>query len=296
MVTLQNNPLKICIKKTGAELCEISSKKYGTQFMWNADADIWENFAPNLFPIVGMLKEDTYYFEGKPYQLPKHGFIRNNTNFQIVEETNESISLKLEFNEESLKSYPFRFEYYVIYQLDDTKLHINYKVINKDSKSLYFSVGGHPAFKCPVFENELYSDYQLVFDAEETSETHLLNLQSGLLTSETKAVFETPKTIPLRHDLFKQDALIFKDLNSRKITLNSKSKGDILTVHFEGFPYLGLWAKPNADYVCIEPWLGIADSEQTNQQISEKEGIIKLATEKEFSATYTIEIHKAHLV
>lgn len=296
MISIQNDQLKISIKNTGAELCEIASIKNNTQFMWNAQSDIWGNYAPNLFPIVGILKDETYFFEGKSYHLPKHGFVRNNINFQTVEETNESVSLKLEFNEASLKSYPFRFEYYVIYHLDDDKLHITYKVINKDSKTLYFSVGGHPAFKCPVFENELYSDYQLVFDEDENSETQLLNLQSGLLTSETKSVFDTSKTIQLRHDLFDKDALIFKDLNSRKITLNSKIKGDILTVHFEGFPYLGLWAKPNADFVCIEPWLGIADSEASNQQITDKEGILELEANKEFNATYTIQIHEAHLV
>jgi len=191
MVTLQNDKLKICINITGAELCEISSVKNGTQFMWNANPEIWGNYAPNLFPIIGMLKDESYYFEGKKYQLSKHGFIRNNSNFQIVEETNQSITLSLIFNEDSLKTYPFKFEYHVIYKLCENTLHITYRVVNVDLKSMYFSVGGHPAFKCPVFENEVYSDYQLVFETEETSQTHLLNLQSGLVTNATKSVFDT---------------------------------------------------------------------------------------------------------
>jgi galactose mutarotase-like enzyme len=296
MITLQNNQLKIVIKKTGAELCEISSTKNGTQFMWNADSQIWENYAPNLFPIVGMLKDETYYFEGKKYQLSKHGFIRNNYNFQIIEESDDSVTLILNFDKAILKIYPFKFEYHVNYRLLGNKLDITYKVVNLDSKSMYFSVGGHPAFKCPVFENEIYTDYKLVFDSEETSKTHLLNLQSGLVTDKTEDVFDTPKTIKLRSDLFHRDALIFKDLKSRKVSLNSNSKGNILTVHFEDFPFLGLWAKPNANYVCIEPWLGIADSEHTNQQLVEKDGIIKLDEHSVFQATYTIEIHEPHLV
>ena len=295
MITLQNNQLKIAIKKTGAELCEISSAKNGTQFMWNADPDIWANYAPNLFPIVGMLKDDTYYFEGKKYELSKHGFIRNNLNFRLIEESNESVTLKLNFDNSSLKIYPFNFEYVVMYRLNGNKLDITYKVLNSDSNSIYFSVGGHPAFKCPVFENEVYTDYELVFDSEETSKTHLLNLKSGLVTDKTEEIFDTPKTIQLRPDLFNHDALVFKDLKSRKVSLNSRSKGNILTVHFEGFPFLGLWAKPNANYVCIEPWLGIADNENTNQQLTDKEGIIKLDAGNEFSATYTIEIDEAHL-
>ncbi|MEZ4792135.1 MAG: aldose 1-epimerase family protein [Gelidibacter sp.] len=296
MITLKNDILKIKVKKTGAELCEISSVKFGTQFMWNANPEIWANYAPNLFPIVGMLKDETYFFENKAYYLSKHGFIRNNPNFQLVEETNESIGLKLNSSEQLLKVYPFKFEYHAIYQLVDNYLQITYKIINTDSKTIYFSLGGHPAFKCPVYENEGYSDYQLIFEKEETSETHLLNLQSGLVTSQTKAVFDTPKTIQLRYDLFNDDALIFKDLKSRKIILNSKKRGNILTVHFEGFPYLGLWAKPNADYVCIEPWLGIADNEDSTQQLTDKEGILTLDSGFAFAATYTIEIHRAHLV
>ena len=296
MVTLQNKLLKINIKKTGAELCEISSIKNGTQFMWNANPEIWANYAPNLFPIVGMLKDETYYFDDKPYHLSKHGFIRNNPNFQIIEDSKESVTLRLIYSEETLKNYPFKFEYYINYHLSQNKLKVSYKVINVDSKPLYFSIGAHPAFKCPVFENELYSDYELIFNKEETSKTYLLNLKTGLVTHQTEAIFDAPKTIRLRQDLFTHDALIFKDLKSRKVSLDSSSKGEILTVHFEDFPFLGLWAKPNADYVCIEPWLGIADNEDTNQQLIDKEGIIKLEAQKEFKATYTIEIHESHLL
>lgn len=296
MVTLQNNTLKITIKPIGAELCEIASTKNGNQFLWDADPSIWGNFAPNLFPIVGMLKDETYHFEGESYQLPKHGFIRNNPNFQIVEESIESVTFSLNYNNETLKSYPFKFEFFVEYRLVENNLHITYKVINVDSKPLYFSVGGHPAFKCPVYDGETYKDYQLVFETEELSQTYLLNLHNGLVTNETKSVFDTSNTIQLHEHLFDHDALIFKDLKSRNVTLSSAVKGPVLTVHFKDFPYLGLWAKPKANYVCIEPWLGIADSEDTYQELTTKEGIIALPANEQFNATYTIEIHKSHLV
>lgn len=295
MYTIKNDLLKIQIKKIGAELCEIVSVKNHTQFMWDADPDIWANFAPNLFPIIGMLKEGSYFYKGKKYNLSKHGFVRNNPNFQLVEEHHDTISLKLSSNEELLKIYPFQFEYYVIFKLEKNKLHVTYKVVNADSKEMYFSVGGHPAFKCPVFKNEKYSDYELLFDHDETSKTHLLNLQNGLVTAKTKTVFDSPTHIQLRNDIFDADALVFTDLKSRKVTLKSKLNGAILTLHFADFDYLGLWAKPNAHYVCIEPWLGIADSENSNQQLTEKEGIIKLAPSAIFEATFTIEIHRPHL-
>ena len=295
ITTIQNNLLKIGVKTTGAELCQIASAKHGTEFMWNADPDIWPNYAPNLFPIVGMLKNETYFFDGGKYTLPKHGFIRNNSDFEILEESSDRITLRLLYSEKTLAAYPFKFEYFVIYHLEDNKLHINYTVKNCDGQTIYFSVGGHPAFKCPVYNDEKYSDYELIFDQQETSQTHLLNLNTGLVTSQTEAILDSPTTIKMRYDLFNKDALIFKDLKSRKVTLNGK-KSDILTVHFEDFPYLGLWAKPNANYVCIEPWLGIADHEDTNQQLKTKEGILKLEAGKSFSATYTIEIHLPHLV
>lgn len=293
---LQNDFLQIGIKTIGAELCSIIGTQTNLKFMWDANPEIWPNHAPNLFPIVGMLKDETYYFEGQQHHLSKHGFIRNNSNFQIVESSNESIALKLEYNESTLKKYPFRFEYYVVYRLIDNILHITYRVKNTDTKPMYFSVGGHPAFKCPVYPDEAYSDYSIVFDQHETSKTYLLNLKSGLLTNETKPVFDSPTQIQLRYDLFNKDALIFKDLKSKKVTLKSDNHGDILSVHFKEFPFLGIWAKPNADYVCIEPWLGIADSEDSNQELTNKEGIIQLTAGSNFEATYSIEIHKPHLV
>jgi galactose mutarotase-like enzyme len=161
---------------------------------------------------------------------------------------------------------------------------------------MYFSVGGHPAFKCPVFEDETYEDYTLEFERIENSKTQLINMENGLISSGTKTVFNNSNQIPLKHGLFNNDALVFKDLKSKKVTLKSHNKGTVLSVSFDDFPFLGIWAKPTGDYVCIEPWLGVADNEATNQNLKEKEGIIPLEPNKTFKATYSIEIHNGHLV
>ena len=161
---------------------------------------------------------------------------------------------------------------------------------------MYFSVGGHPAFKCPVYENEKYEDYSLEFEHAENSKTHLVNTQNGLIKLETNPVFNNTDNIPLTHGLFTEDALIFKDLKSRKVTLKSELRGNAVTVNYSDFPYLGIWAKPNGDYVCIEPWLGIADHEDVSQDFKTKEGIISLDAGKTFEATYSIEIDKNHLI
>ena len=296
MYTLENNKLKIGIKKIGAELCQISSINNRNEFMWDANPAIWANHAPNLFPIIGALKEDSYRFENKKYAMTKHGFIRNNKDIAIHEKTNDSLTFKLSQNESTLKSYPFKFEFYITYKLTDNKIDIIHTVKNCDEQRLYFSLGGHPAFKCPVYENENYEDYVLEFEHEENSVRHLINMENGLISSKTKTVFNNSNKIKLTHDLFNDDALIFKDLKSRKVTLKSDTSGAILFVSYKDFPYLGIWAKPNGNYVCIEPWLGIADHEDTNQELKTKEGILSLEANKSFTASYTIEIHNNHLV
>ena len=121
-------------------------------------------------------------------------------------------------------------------------------------------------------------------------------METGLISSKTKPVFNNSNKIQLTHDLFNEDALIFKDLKSRKVTLKSDTYGAILSISYKEFPYLGIWAKPNGNYVCIEPWLGIADHEDTNQELKTKEGILSLEANKSFTASYTIEIHNNHLV
>jgi len=296
MYTLENSKLKIGVKNIGAELCQIASVNNTNDFMWDAKPAIWASHAPNLFPVIGALKEDSYYFENKKYVLSKHGFIRNNKDITLLEKTKDSLTFKLSHNEMTLEKYPFKFEFYITYKLTDNKIDIIHTIKNCDKQPLYFSLGGHPAFKCPVYENENYEDYVLEFEHEENSVRHLINMATGLISSKTKPVFNNSNKIQLTHDLFNEDALVFKDLKSRKVTLKSDTYGAILSVSYKKFPYLGIWAKPNGNYVCIEPWLGIADHEDTNQELKTKEGILSLHPNKSFSASYTIEIHNNHLV
>ena len=295
MFELSNATLKIKIKPKGAELCEIASVKNNRQFMWHADPNVWGSFAPNLFPIIGILKDGTYIYNGKKYNMPKHGFVRGNEDIKLIKKTKNSLSFSLTYNDVLLKIYPFKFEFIITYTLTDKTLDVRYTVKNLDNTSIYFSVGGHPAFKCPLYKDENYTDYNLVFETEETSKTHLLNTQNGLVKNTTKSIFNTKNSIQLKPDLFNNDALIFKDLKSRKIALVSDKHGEILNMTFKDFNYLGIWAKPNAPYVCIEPWLGIADSENTSQNLVEKEGIIKLPENETFSANYSVQIHEHHL-
>lgn len=292
MPFLENDLLKIEIKSKGAELCSIRSIKNNTEFVWEANPNVWGSHAPNLFPIIGAMKDDSYFYNGKKYSMPKHGFARHNEDFEVISNSNSEVTFQLKSNDELRAIYPFEFEFLITYELKDNELLIHHTVKNTDSKTIYFSLGGHPAFACPLFKDESYTDYFLEFEKQETSKSYLLNMATGLVSDKTKPVFDSPNTINLHGDLFNEDALIFKDLTSRQVALKHKQKGEILNVKFEGFPFLGIWAKPNAPYVCIEPWIGIADSESTNQQIKDKEGIVTLEPKKLFKATYSITLNR----
>lgn len=296
MQELSNALLKIAVKDIGAELCKITSVKNDTDFMWSGDPDVWSGIAPNLFPIIGCMKDDSYIYEGKTYHMPKHGFLRRSDAIVLVGKTENSLTYRLTSSPGLLKLFPFEFEFYMTYTLNENTLSVDHIIKNVGSKKMYFSLGGHPAFRCVLYDDESYDDYSLVFEHNETAETYLLNSQNFLQTSKTEKVFdENSNIIKLRYDLFDKDALIFKDLKSRAVTLHSKTKGDILTMRFKDFPYLGIWAKPNADYVCIEPWIGIADHEDTDRQLKTKEGIMALEARTQFRATYSIQVNKKQL-
>ncbi|WP_026934042.1 aldose 1-epimerase family protein [Christiangramia echinicola] len=287
--SIENEFLKISVQETGAELSSIYHKKNGKEYVWQADPEIWSSHAPNLFPIIGVIKNGKYFYEGKEYSVPKHGFIRHNDKIRLKERSEHQLVFELLYSEETLEMYPFKFDFRIAFTLNEKSLEVNHHIINLDEKPIYFSLGGHPAFNILHFENEKIEDYSLEFDREMDLNTYLLN-EDGLVSSQTKAVLKNEKTIKLSSKTFNQDALIFKDIRSKKVNLISQENGKILTMEYKDFNNLGIWAKPGAPYVCIEPWLGIADVEGTNQNLKNKEGIIELEAKNEFNADYTIHI------
>ncbi|GHA33411.1 hypothetical protein GCM10007103_13700 [Salinimicrobium marinum] len=289
MYTIENQLLSVGVKPGGAELCSIKNVRSGTEYIWQADPEIWSSHAPNLFPVIGVLKEGSYYYNSEKYSMPKHGFIRHNENIRLIEKTDNKLSFQFEYSEESLKIYPFKFQFEVSFFLNNNILAVSHEIRNLDEKPLYFSLGGHPAFNAPLYEGETYEDYYLEFDQKQDLNTYLLS-ENGLVSHKTAVVIKNDDKIQLHRNLFDHDALIFKDILSKKVTLKSKKSGAILTVRYEDFNNLGVWAKPKAPFVCIEPWLGIADVEGTKKDLKTKEGIIELMPSKKFDASYSIEI------
>lgn len=287
----KNSDLEIVVRQPGAELSSIKSLKSGIEYMWSGDPNIWNSTAPILFPIVGGLKDNAYLWKGEKYSLTKHGFIRENPQLLLTGITADSLTFGMSSNKETHKIFPFDFEFSIRFLLEGTKIRVIHRVINTGNSVLFFSLGGHPGFKCPIQPDEKYEDYYLEFEVPENSSTWLLH-ENGTVLDKTAPVFNGSNIIPLTHELFSKDALIFKDLKSRKVTLRSKKSRQALSVSFEDFPYLGIWAKTNGDFVCIEPWLGIADRWDTDQHFESKEGVLQLAAGAKFEAEYVVEIHE----
>jgi len=287
--TLTGNRLTIDVKKAGAEICSIKRLQDNKEYMWSGDPEVWSGISPILFPIVGALKDRKYIYNDKEYSLPQHGFFRDNNLVELSGQTPESLTFMLKSDEESLLFYPFHFEFYVTYILKDNTIQVSHRVKNIGRGPMYFSLGGHPAFKCPMEEGEIYADYFLEFSDKETVNRYNIT-DEGLIGYADELVLKESSTINLHYDLFNRGALVFKEFKSNSVSLVSKRSGKKLQVNFKGFPYLGIWAKPRGHYVCIEPWLGIADSINSLQQLEEKEGIIKLDEGNQYEADWSIEI------
>lgn len=288
-ISISNEYLNVTIKKEGAEICSITNSE-GIEYMWDANPDVWGSHAPVLFPVIGGLKDKHFLYNGKKYYTPKHGFIRHNENLKIEEQTNTKVTLSYQYSADTLVIYPFKFLFKITFELIEKTIKVSHYIENLDDDTMYFSIGGHPAFKCPLHKNEAYSDYLLAFETEETCDTHLLDA-NGLQSGTQVPLLKNDKILRLQHDLFKDDALILKNLKSRKVSLCHETKGSIITVAFDNFNYLGVWAKPSGDFVCIEPWLGVTDNANTDQDFTTKEGNLQLGSKENFTVSYNIIIH-----
>lgn len=279
--TISNSTLNASINHSGAELFSLKDNQ-GKEYIWEGNPDFWGKHSPILFPIVGTLKNNTYTINGKEYQLSRHGFARD-MEFQLIQKTENSATFSLKSNAETLKKYPFEFELQLIYTLAETSLNIEYKVINNSEVKMPFSIGAHPAIALPGnFEN-----YAFEFEKEEVLKYYLL--ENDLISNKTKILETTNNTIPLNYKLFENDALIFKTLESKTLTILENSK-PYVKVDFEDFPSLGLWTKDQAPFVCIEPWLGYSDTAENSGDLFEKEGILVLDADQIFHSKFSIQI------
>jgi len=287
MITIQNNKLKATFNELGAELTSLINLGTGKEIMWEGNPDFWGGQSPVLFPTVGALKNEQYIFEGKTYELPRHGFARRRT-FDVKNSSETEVVFELKSDSVSLKIYPFEFSLEIKYTLVKNKLTVSYQVKNLSEKEMYFSLGAHPGFAIDTENGLKYDDYEIAFSDDEKLEIH--PLFDNLISNETQTIELDNKRLPLSYELFSKDALVMTTMKSRELILRNKKNHHKVIFTFSNFPYFGIWAAKNADFVCLEPWQGIADLENHNQELTKKFGILKLEKNEDWKADWAIEI------
>ncbi len=284
MIILENESLKVTINSQGAELVSVIDKRNQQERIWQGNPEFWPFYAPHLFPVVGESVDSELTVDGNSYPIKRHGFARNST-FRRIESSLNHAQLALRYNEETLKSYPYKFEFQVVYHLTESELKIMYKVINMDNDRIYFSLGAHPGFTT----DEDYTGYAIEFSNDDVLNVHGLS-KNGLFDGSVSTLALENKKLNLSQNTFEKDAIVTKDLSSRSVKLLNKEGNGVVEVKFPHFNFLGLWAKKGASFVCIEPWLGCADTEGKKVSIDKKEGIMFVEHGHVFETEYCINI------
>jgi galactose mutarotase-like enzyme len=279
--TISNSNLTAQINHFGAELFSLKNSQ-NKEYIWEGNPAFWGKHSPILFPIVGTLKNNCFHYKESEYHLSRHGFARD-VEFELIEKSENSATFSLTSSEDSRKVYPFDFELQICYSLEENELNIGYKVINKNDSIMPFSIGAHPAFALP----KPFESYALLFEHNEILTSY--ELENDLLSDYFSTIKMINNQVPLNYSLFEKDALIFKKLESKSITI-LENQNPLLRVRFDNFPNLGIWTKSNSPFLCIEPWLGYSDIVHSTGNILEKEGIQLLEPKKSLECNFNIEI------
>ena len=277
---IEDSNFSLAVKEMGAELNSLISKKTGIEYIWCGNTDIWYGQSPILFPIIGRLLDDKYRLNGIEYTMPKHGIVRKKP-FKLINQTENSLTFIQSDDDNSLKEYPYHFDLQVEFKLTENGLSVTHTVFNKDEKVMYYSFGAHPAFNCEI------GDY-LEFSENEQLTTERIDHES-ILVEERFPVDIKENKLYITKNLFDNDALILSGYKSKAISLKSNNHNRVVKFNFDS-PVLGIWAKPGAPYVCIEPWWGINDNYDKKEDLSQKREIMTLEPGKNKSFNWTIEI------
>lgn len=281
MFEIRNQKVVAKINTNGAELIELS-KIDGKNVLWEKDEQFWNRIAPNLFPIVGRLKEDQFCYEGQIYSMNQHGFARNRT-FELIKKSESKAVFRLKSDEISKKEYPFDFIFEVEYQLNNSELNVKYRIENRGEVLLPYSVGGHPGFAIDGDLSHYYLDVGQSFSAKQWL------LEGPYYSGETRYLTVENK-LDLDYSLVEKDAIVFKKPPFNRVILAHKDRGGLVAVSFEQLDAIGFWSKKDAPFFCIEPWWGWADRIDSTGNFPEKEGLHFLNPNEEKEHSYRIEL------
>ena len=285
--TLRGGAITATIKAHGAELCSLRNAE-GTELLWQAGPE-WPRHAPLLFPIVGRLKNDTLRHDGKTYPMTQHGFARD-LRFDWIERGPDSCKLMLANSTATSSHYPFAFQVAVAYLATGSDLDVTLEISNIGTETLPASIGAHPAFNWPLLPGLAKEAYRLVFSQDEIAP--IRRLKNGLMRATPEPSPVTGKTMALSDRLFDDDAVILDRPASRQVRYTA-DRGPFIELSWEGFRELGVWSKPGAPFLCIEPWHGFASPSDFDGEFSEKPGIMHIAPAERRAMTYRIHAGRA---
>lgn len=290
--TIKNERLSVTIAAHGAELSSIYDKANDRELVWQADPAFWNRHAPVLFPNVGKYYGGHFTYNGTDYPMGQHGFARD-TEFEQAASGENFVTYRLCADEESKKVYPFDFVLEITHRLNGNRLTVEWNVKNTDNKEMYFTIGGHPAFNVNVLPDTDFEDYSLVFkEGTEKLSYVLLDAESGTAIGDKAYELElTDSKYALKKDMFDKDALVFDGGQIEWAALALPDGKPYIALESKGFPNFGIWSKPGAPYVCLEPWCGRCDNKGFEGEISEKPGIIALKAGETFKKSYDIIVY-----
>lgn len=288
-IELRRGAYTAAVDTLGGELVSFRDGQ-GLEYIWQGDPASWTGRNPNLFPIVGALKDDTVRVDGEPFHMPRHGFARQ-SQFTVAEQGGDYAVLELRHSPETLAQYPFEFVFRVRHQLIEDGFSTRFEVRCAGSRDLLFCLGGHTGINCPWRAGERFEDYRLVFDEVEDVRPWIPTEQGLLAAGRVGPGLDGTDTIALDHAVFDQvDTLIFEGLRSKGVSLRHKEGGKAVHMDFGAFPMVAFWTKPGAGapYLCLEPWYGCAAWEDEGGEFAGKRHVLRLAPGEEKDLTYTV--------
>ncbi len=286
---ISNGELTAAVDSHGAELKSLRSVENGTEYMWCGDPAYWGKTSPVLFPFIGMLKNGEYRFGGETYPMTKHGFARD-MEFRLVSHEASEVWFILDADEETKEKYPFDFKLEIGYRLDGKRLKVLWRVENFSEETIYFSIGGHPAFNCPLYAEDRREDYFLRFDARACIRCTVIG-RDGLV-DDHHVVHELENgLLPVKAELFDRDAMVMEDGQVHEISLLTPDKKPYVKVSFDT-PVVAVWTpeRMNAPFVCIEPWYGLCDHVDFDGTLEERKWGNAVEAGKRFAAEYVIQV------
>lgn len=290
--TIENQKLKVSVDTSGAQLQSVFSKETNTEYLWQGDRAYWTGRAYNLFPFIGRMYKNVYTYGGETYTSRTHGIARYFV-FRLESRSATRLVMLLTENEDTLREYPFRFEFRAIFELKDSVLTVRYHVTNTDDRTLICAFGGHPGINVP-FDGGEFEDYYLEFS--EKTNVHCQLLAENNMFMLNKAVpyaLEDGVRLPLRHELFDRDAVILSN-TSREVAVKSDKTDRYVSMKFDDFKYIGFWhpGKTDAPFVCLEPWGALPATDGEVTELENKEDMTHIPPSKTAEVSFTLEIHE----